>query len=97
MGQTVEKSEGGATTVSQSGKPFTNFFLILGAVASLAIIPSATGAPPFFNIFYPNEETAIQPGSVISGYLFRRLILSRAMMRITVTWPTQPTEPIRWM
>jgi hypothetical protein len=49
-------------------KPFTNLHLILSAMASLAIIPSATGAPPSVSNAIPNADTAIQPESIISGY-----------------------------
>jgi hypothetical protein len=49
-------------------KPFTKFFLILSALASLAIAQSASGAPPSRSDAAPNAETAIQPRSVISGY-----------------------------
>ena len=37
-------------------------------MASLAIIQSATGAPPSVSNAIPNAEAAVQPGSVISGY-----------------------------
>ena len=49
-------------------KHFTNFFLILSALASLAIAQSASGAPPSGSDAAPNAETAVQPRSVISGY-----------------------------
>ena len=49
-------------------KPFTNLHLILSAMASLAITPSATGAPPSISSAMPNGDTAIQPESIISGY-----------------------------
>jgi hypothetical protein len=43
-----------------------------------------------------NEDPAIQPGSTVSGYRFRQVILSRAMTKITVTLPTLRIELIRW-
>jgi hypothetical protein len=49
-------------------KPFTNLHLILSAIASLAIIPSATGAPPSVSNAIPIGDTALQPESIISGY-----------------------------
>jgi hypothetical protein len=52
-------------------KPCTKFFLILSAMtamASLAITASATGAPPSVSNATPSADTAIQPGSIISGY-----------------------------
>jgi hypothetical protein len=49
-------------------KPFTNLHLILSAMASLAMIPSATGAPSSVSNPVVNADTAIQPESIISGY-----------------------------
>jgi hypothetical protein len=49
-------------------KPFSKFFLILSAMASLSITQSATGAPPSISNAIPNGDTAIQPESIISGY-----------------------------
>jgi hypothetical protein len=49
-------------------KPFTNLHLILSAMASLATIPSVTGAPPPVSNAIPKADTAIQPESIISGY-----------------------------
>ena len=49
-------------------RSFAKFFLISSALASLASIPSATGAQTFASTSYANEETAIRPESVVSGY-----------------------------
>jgi len=49
-------------------KSFTNVFLIASALATLALIPSAIGAPPSVSNSYRSEETAIGPQSIVSGY-----------------------------
>ena len=49
-------------------KLFINSLSIVSALTYLTLITSATGSPPFVSSSYPNEETAIQPGSIISGY-----------------------------
>jgi hypothetical protein len=49
-------------------KLFTNSLPIVSALTYLTLISSATGASPSVSSFYPNEETAIQPESITSGY-----------------------------
>jgi hypothetical protein len=49
-------------------KAFANFFLVSSALSSLALIPSATATPLSVSNSYSSEETAIQPGSIVSGY-----------------------------
>ena len=76
-------------------KPFTNFFLILSALASLAIAQSASGAPPSGSDAAPNAERSRRDRS-FRVTQFRQLIPLPAMMKITVTWPTQRIELSRW-
>ena len=47
---------------------YNRFVVILSAVASLAITPSVTGAQSSVSNSSPSEDTAIQSGSIISGY-----------------------------
>ncbi|MGA8659744.1 MAG: alginate export family protein [Chthoniobacterales bacterium] len=49
-------------------KAFANFFLVSSALASLAFIPSATGAQTSASSSYSSEDTALRPESVVSGY-----------------------------
>ena len=58
-------------------KLFTNSLPIVSALTYLTLISSATGAPPFVSSFYPNEETAIQPESITSGYPIPPYTLTR--------------------
>jgi hypothetical protein len=48
--------------------PFANSILILGTLAQLTLIASAAGEQPSVGNSYRREDSAIEPGSVISGY-----------------------------
>ena len=48
--------------------PFANSILILGTLARLTFIASAAEEQPSVGNSYRREDSAIEPGSVISGY-----------------------------
>jgi alginate export protein len=48
--------------------PFANSILILGTLAQLTLIASAAEEPPSVGNSYRREDSAIEPGSIISGY-----------------------------